>query len=135
MARLSYGRLVARLAARTGSLADTEDALADALIKALERWPETGVPDNPEAWLTTTARRRAIDRARSGMLPATYEQELTRMAEERAEMIPPATDPRLPLIFNRGMGANENERQAVLGLDARRMASVFLLSHGRLASA
>lgn len=138
VARLSYGRLVARLAARTGSLADVEDALADALLKALETWPETGVPDNPEAWLTTTARRRAIDRARTGALPATYEQELTRMAEERSETSPPATDPRLPLMFICAHPAIDPSLraplmlQAVLGLDARRMASVLLMPPGTL---
>ncbi|MEL7300841.1 MAG: DUF6596 domain-containing protein [Pseudomonadota bacterium] len=138
VARLSYGKLVARLAARTGSLAEAEDALGDALTKALETWPETGVPDHPEAWLTITARRRAIDRARKGALPATYEQELTRMAQERAEIAPPATDPRLPLMFICAHPAiDETLRaplmlQAVLGLDARRMASVFLMSPGTL---
>lgn len=138
VARLSYGRLVARLAARTGSVADAEDALGDALIKALEMWPKTGVPDNPEAWLTTTARNRAIDRVRAGALPAVYQQELIRMAEERAETSAPATDPRLPLMFICAHPAIEPALraplmlQAVLGLDARRMASVFLMPPGTL---
>lgn len=138
VARLSYGMLVARLAARTGSLADAEDALADALTTALEVWPRSGVPDNPEAWLTTTARRRAIDRARSGALPATYEQELTRMAEERAATPAPTTDPRLPLMFVCAHPAIDPALraplmlQAVLGLDVRRMASVFLMPPGTL---
>ncbi|WP_375550851.1 RNA polymerase sigma factor [Rhodophyticola porphyridii] len=138
VARLSYGKLVARLAARIGSLAEAEDALGDALTKALETWPDTGVPDSPEAWLTTTARRRAIDHARTGALPTIYEQELTRMAEERAEMIPPATDPRLPLMFICAHPAIDEALRAplmlqtVLGLDARRMASVFLMSPGTL---
>ncbi len=138
VARMSYGKLVARLAGRTGSLAEAEDALGDALTKALETWPRTGVPDNPEAWLTTAARRRAIDHARTGALPATYEQELTRMAEERAETIAPKTDPRLPLMFICAHPAIDEALraplmlQAVLGLDARRMASVFLMSPGTL---
>ncbi|MDW4500549.1 DUF6596 domain-containing protein [Sulfitobacter sp. D35] len=138
VARLSYGKLVARLAARTGSLAEAEDALGDALTRALETWPDTGVPDSPEAWLTTTARRRAIDGARSGALPATYEKELTRMAQERAEIAPPVTDPRLPLMFICAHPAIDEALRAplmlqtVLGLDARRMASVFLMSPGTL---
>lgn len=138
LARLSYGRLVARLTARTGSIADAEDALSDALMKALETWPETGVPKNPEAWLTKTARNRAIDRARTGALPATYQLELIRMAEERAEIPAPSTDPRLPLMFICAHPAIDPALraplilQAVLGLDARRMASVFLISPGTL---
>lgn len=138
VARLSYGRLVARLVARTGSLADAEDALSDALTRALETWPTTGVPDNPEAWLTRTARNRAIDRARTGALPGIYEQELTRMAEERAAISAPATDPRIPLMFICAHPAIDPGLrsplmlQAVLGLDARRMASVFLMPPGTL---
>lgn len=138
VARLSYGRLVARLVARTGSLADAEDALSDALMAALETWPRDGVPDNPEAWLTRTARNRAIDRARSGGLPAAHEQELIRMAEDRAATTAPTTDPRLPLMFICAHPAIDPALraplmlQAVLGLDARRMASVFLLAPGTL---
>lgn len=138
VARLAYGRLVARLAARTRSLADAEDALADALIKALDTWPRTGVPDHPEAWLTTVARRRAIDHARSGALPATYEQELTRMAEERANEPLPAADPRLALLFLCAHPAIDPALRAplmlqtVLGIDARRMASVFLVPPGTI---
>jgi RNA polymerase sigma-70 factor (ECF subfamily) len=138
VARLSYGRLVARLAARAGSLADAEDALSDALARALETWPRTGVPDNPEAWLTRTARNRAIDRARSGLLPVAYEQDLTRMAEERSQTPAPTTDPRLPLMFVCAHPAIDPSLraplmlQAVLGLDARRMASVFLMPPGTL---
>jgi RNA polymerase sigma-70 factor (ECF subfamily) len=138
VARLSHGRLVARLVARTRSLADAEDALADALVKALETWPETGVPENPEAWLTTTARNRAIDRARTGALPGNYERELTRMAEERANDPTAQTDPRLPLMFVCAHPAIDPSLRAplmlqmVLGVDARRMASAFLVPPGTL---
>jgi RNA polymerase sigma-70 factor (ECF subfamily) len=138
VARLSYGKLVARLAMRTGSLADAEDALSDALMKALEVWPRTGVPDNPEAWLTMSARNRAIDRARTGTLPSVYARELVRMAEERAETPAPALDPRLPLMFVCAHPAIDVALRAplmlqvVLGLDARRMASVFLVRPGTL---
>lgn len=60
-ARDSYSRLVAFLAARSRDLAAAEDALADAFQAALETWPQTGVPEKPEAWLLTAARRRLID--------------------------------------------------------------------------
>ncbi|MEJ0045377.1 MAG: sigma factor [Rhodospirillales bacterium] len=63
-ARASYGRLVAYLAYRFRDLAAAEDALGDALRAALESWPAQGVPDNPDAWLLTAARRRLIDERR-----------------------------------------------------------------------
>src|SRR6185369_9346314 len=63
-ARRSYGKLVAFLAARTRDVAGAEDALAEAFATALASWPERGVPDNPEAWLLTVARRKMIDAVR-----------------------------------------------------------------------
>ncbi|WP_198148197.1 sigma factor [Elstera litoralis] len=62
VARASYGRLIALLAARNRDIAAAEDALAEAFRKALELWPGQGVPDRPEAWLLTVA-RRALDHA------------------------------------------------------------------------
>src|ERR1700761_1238003 len=64
VARRSYGKLVAFLASRTRDVAAAQDALADAFAAALSDWPAHGVPDTPEAWLMTTARRRLIDAAR-----------------------------------------------------------------------
>src|SRR5207247_9525662 len=61
VARESYGRLVAYLSVHTHDLASTEDALSDALVAALNHWPQDGVPKNPEAWLLTAARRSLID--------------------------------------------------------------------------
>lgn len=69
VARLSHGRLVAILARRTGGLADAMDALADAVLRALEIWPVRGVRGNPEAWLVATARNRVLDAARSSPAP------------------------------------------------------------------
>lgn len=138
VARLSYGRLVARLALRTGSLADAEDALSDALTRALEVWPRDGVPDNPEAWLTVAARNRAIDSVRTRSLPEAYHIELARMAEDRAATPAPTVDPRLPLMFACAHPAIDPALraplmlQAVLGLDAKRMAGVFLMPPGTL---
>src|SRR5215831_1277638 len=63
-ARQSYGRLVALLAARTRDPAGAEDALADALLAALNTWARDGIPKNPQAWLLTTARNRLLDHAR-----------------------------------------------------------------------
>src|SRR5439155_5956541 len=60
VARESYGRLVAYLSVHTHDLASAEDALSNALVSALAHWPQDGVPQNPEAWLMTAARRSLI---------------------------------------------------------------------------
>ncbi|CAA9212185.1 MAG: RNA polymerase ECF-type sigma factor [uncultured Arthrobacter sp.] len=65
VARASYGRLLALLAAPTGDLQAAEDALADAFLRALTTWPVSGIPENPEAWLFTVSRNRQRDRYRS----------------------------------------------------------------------
>src|SRR5882762_10606583 len=64
VARRSYGKLVAFLAARTRDVAGAEDALSEAFAAALEDWPAHGAPHTPEAWLLTAARRKLIDAAR-----------------------------------------------------------------------
>ena len=64
VARQSYGRLMAFLSARTRDVAAAEDALSEAFVAALATWPRDGIPDKPEAWLLTTARRRLIERLR-----------------------------------------------------------------------
>src|SRR5216683_2054549 len=61
VARRSYGKLIAFLAARTRDVAAAEDALSEAFAAALADWPVKGCPANPEAWLLTVARRRTID--------------------------------------------------------------------------
>src|SRR6266481_3119947 len=75
VARDSYGRLVAFLAARSHDVAAAEDALGDSFHAALKTWPRSGVPENPEAWLLAAARHRLIDdarhaRVRTDALPA-----------------------------------------------------------------
>lgn len=142
VARLSYGKLVAILTARTNDLAAAEDALSDALLKALEHWPHTGVPDRPEAWLLTTARRRLIDQSRKRANWMKIQEQIAALTsmrgvaeEQRAEPIP---DERLKLLFVCAHPAiDERIRaplmlQAVLGLDAQRMASAFLIAPGTL---
>ncbi|MEV7693329.1 sigma-70 family RNA polymerase sigma factor [Microbacterium sp. NPDC089189] len=59
--RIESARIVATIAKATGDLGRAEDVAQEALVEALETWPRTGVPQNPGAWLTTVARRRAID--------------------------------------------------------------------------
>jgi RNA polymerase sigma-70 factor (ECF subfamily) len=136
-ARHSYGKLVACLAAQTRDLAEAEDALAEAFALALRTWPQAGVPDSPEAWLLTAARRRALDAARRGRTRKDAVPRLNAMiaelqAEQTAER--PIPDDRLRLIFACAHPAVEEAAraplmlQAVLGLDAAAIASAFLVS-------
>ena len=62
--RHEWAKVVASLTRRFGDLDIAEEAAADAFAIAVERWPVDGVPPNPGAWLTTTARHKAIDRIR-----------------------------------------------------------------------
>jgi RNA polymerase sigma factor (sigma-70 family) len=66
--RIESAKLIAGLTRMTGDVGTAEDLAQDALVAALERWPETGVPDNPGAWLMATAKHRAIDEFRRGKL-------------------------------------------------------------------
>jgi RNA polymerase sigma-70 factor (ECF subfamily) len=135
VARLSYGRLAAVLAFRLGDISAAEDAFSDALLRALEVWPEQGLPENPEGWLLRTARNKAIDRARAASRAETYRAEL-QMLTDHPE--PKGTDPRLKLMFVCAHPAIDQRLraplmlQSVLGLDARRIASVYLVSPGTL---
>lgn len=135
-ARRSYGKLVAFLAARTRDVAGAEDALADAFASALASWPERGVPDNPEAWLLTVARRKMIDEARlrqSGEGAAEHLMLLAELAagDEAEAGIP---DDRLALMFTCAHPAIDAGvraplmLQTILGFDAAAIASAFLVS-------
>lgn len=136
VARNSYGRLVAYLAARSGDVAGAEDALSDALGAALRCWPADGVPQKPEAWLLRSARNRLIDAARHAQVRKKSEPllQLAGEAEEVATMHPTFPDERLKLLFvcahpAIGIAARTPLMlQAVLGLDAARIASAFLVS-------
>ena len=100
-ARASAGRLVARLARRSGSLARAEDAVSEALLAALQSWPEDGVPDNPEAWLATVAQRKLVGTWRRADL---RRRKAAALRDLQAVYAAPAThagwpDERLPLLF------------------------------------
>jgi RNA polymerase sigma-70 factor (ECF subfamily) len=135
VARRSYGKLVAFLAARTRDVAAAEDALADAFAAALAHWPQRGVPDNPEAWLMAAAKRKTIDAHRAAKRGNEAAPHLAMMAEELATQ-PPADipDERLKLLFACAHPAiDESVRaplmlQTVLGFDAAAIASAFLVS-------
>jgi RNA polymerase sigma-70 factor, ECF subfamily len=135
VARHSYGKLVAFLAARSGNVAAAEDALSEAFTAALEDWPIKGCPSNPEAWLLTVARRKLIDSARSrkNEAPAEdYDLDIETVAAADADSEIP--DRRLGLMFACAHPAIDAAiraplmLQAVLGLDAARIASAFLMS-------
>ncbi len=142
VARSSYGRLVAVLAAPTRDIASAEDALSDAIAAALDQWPREGVPDNPEAWLLAVARRRTQDAQRRAAVRErlepiiAYGESLVRsdastastLPDRRAELLfacaDPAIDPSVhtPLML-----------QVVLGLDAETVAAAFLSSPAAMA--
>jgi RNA polymerase sigma-70 factor (ECF subfamily) len=129
------------LVARTRDVDAAEDALGDALLRALESWPRTGIPDRPEAWLLTTARRRQIDEIRSSKSAARIVDSLivemeragkpegdeammdVNFPDERLKLLflctHPAIDPavRTPLML-----------QTALGIDAATIANAFLVA-------
>ncbi len=74
--------MVASLVRLTGDWDLAEECAQDAFAVALERWPRDGVPRRPGAWLTTVARRRALDRVRRAKRGETKTQELARMEVE-----------------------------------------------------
>jgi len=84
--RIESARLIAALARIVGDVGIAEDLAQDALVAALEQWPETGVPDNPGAWLMATAKNRAIDRLRRNEMAVRKEEELGREVELRTRL-------------------------------------------------
>jgi predicted RNA polymerase sigma factor len=127
---------VAFLAARSRDVAAAEDALADAFHAALEAWPRSGVPEKPEAWLLTAAHRRLIDAARRAGVRADAVPTLLAVAEEAQDLASAETifpDERLKLLFICAHPAIDAAArtplmlQTVLGLDAARIASAFLV--------
>jgi RNA polymerase sigma-70 factor (ECF subfamily) len=90
--RIESPRLIAGLTRMVRDLGLAEDLAHDALVAALERWPESGVPDNPGAWLMATARRRAIDLLRRRKLLARKHEELGREIEAEQETAGPDLD-------------------------------------------
>jgi RNA polymerase sigma-70 factor, ECF subfamily len=137
VARRSYGKLVAFLAARTGDVDGAEDALSDAFAAALVDWPAGGVPDNPEAWLMTVARRKHIDSVRRRRSRLDAGDHLRLMAEEIEAAAASATsipDERLALMFACAHPALDPGirapliLQTILGFDAAAIGSAFLVS-------
>lgn len=140
VARTSYGRLLAWLAARTRDVAAAEDALAEALAAALATWPRDGVPARPEAWLLTAARRRLADAARRASVRLATEPILDMLAGEAAAA-EPVPDRRLDLLFACTHPAIAEAiraplmLQVVLGLDAARIAGAFCVTPAAMGQA
>ena len=136
VARESYGRLVAYLSVHTHDLASAEDALSNALVAALTHWPQDGVPQNPEAWLMTAARRSVTDVIRHQRVVSESEPTLKFLAESSTEatLAPQFPDERLKLLFVCAHPAVDAAMhtplmlQTVLGVDAARIAQAFLIA-------
>lgn len=142
--RRDYGRIVATLIRLCGSFDRAEEAMQDAFISALAHWREEGVPNNPAAWITTTARRKLIDAARrdrthrrsEGALQ--YEKEIERERDMEIDD-EDAFDDRLRLIFTCCHPALNVEAQIALtlrtlgGLTTEEIARAFLVPAPTLA--
>ena len=137
VARQSYGKLVAYLAARTRDVAAAEDALGDAFAAAVTEWPKIGVPRKPEAWLLTVARRKMVDavrRRRSGEAATDHLKLMADELEAAAMHETDIPDDRLALMFACAHPAIDAGLRAplilqtVLGFDAGVIASAFLVS-------
>ncbi len=90
--RIESARLIAGLARMVRDVGVAEDLAQEALLAALERWPESGIPDNPGAWLMATAKHRAIDLLRRSKLLERKHEELGREIEAQQEMAAPDLD-------------------------------------------
>lgn len=140
-ARASYGRLLSLLAARTGDIALAEDSLSGAFEEALRRWPDDGVPSNPEGWVLTVARNRLRDVWKSAAMRASApldddsasddplaDHDPFAIGDKRLELLfvcaHPAIDPsvRAPLML-----------QTVLGFEAADVARAFAVPPAAMA--
>lgn len=136
VARRSYGKLVAFLAARTRDVAAAEDALSDAFAAALADWPQNGCPANPEAWLLTVARRKFIDMTRRKHSSDMVDLDLQQIGQVLGALHPGTEIPdrRLALMFACAHPAIDAAvrspliLQVLLGIDAEAIASTFLMS-------
>jgi RNA polymerase sigma-70 factor (ECF subfamily) len=132
--RRESGRAVATLIRAVGDFDLAEEAVQDAFVTALQRWPIDGIPDNPGAWITTTARNRAIDRLRRETAGRAKHDMADRMhaLDEIGDDMPEIPDDRLRLIFTCCHPALPIEARVALtlrtvgGLSTREIARAFL---------
>jgi RNA polymerase sigma-70 factor (ECF subfamily) len=140
--REEQGRIIASLIRAVGDFDLAEDVMQEAFAVAAERWPQDGIPTSPPAWITTTARRKAIDRLRRRKVGAEKHArfEADRAAEERLDRMNPAIeDERLRLIFTCCHPALNRQARVALtlrtlgGLTTGEIARAFLTSEPALA--
>jgi RNA polymerase sigma-70 factor (ECF subfamily) len=134
--REEAGRLTAAMVRVLGNFDVAEEVVQDSLVTALERWPEQGIPENPGAWLMTTARRRAIDIWRRDRR---YSEKLALLERSMLPSDAVETDDRLRLIFTCCHPALAQEAQvaltlrAVAGFTTPEIAAAFLVSEATMA--
>ena len=102
--REEWGRILASLVKQLKDFQLAEDCLQDAVLTAMTAWAKTGIPKAPDAWLLTTARRRAIDRLRRDQSFSSKQAELSYLADLDGQAQDPKTieaipDERLEMIF------------------------------------
>jgi len=137
--RIESAKIIASLVRMVRDVGVAEDLAQDALILALERWPETGIPDNPGAWLMTTSKRRAIDYLRRIKLRGRKYEEIGREIDRQHEpdwedaIDDPVGDELLGLIFTTCHPVLSSEARVALtlrllgGLTTEEIASAFLV--------
>ena len=131
--------MVATLARDLGDLDAAEDAAQEAIAEALVHWPERGVPDRPGAWLTTVARRRAIDRLRHEARRSDREAALARLEAHVRDVETESSDDRLALVLTCCHPALAPEARVALtlrsvaGLSTPEIARAFLVPEPTLA--
>jgi len=138
--REEYGRLIASLVRRFCDIDIAEEAAGEALVTALEKWPESGVPPNPGGWLTTTATNRAIDRIRrEKQRDAKHQAALMYHDDTPHEHTGPVDDDRLRLLFTCCHPALAPEARIALtlrllgGLTVAEIAQAFLVPETTMA--
>jgi len=143
--RIESARLIAGLARIVRDVGLAEDLAQDALVAALETWPQSGVPDNPGAWLMATAKHRAIDALRRGATLERKQQELVRelevalATETRALEVDDVADDLLRLVFTCCHPVLSTEARIALtlrllgGLTTPEIARAFLVSEATVA--
>jgi RNA polymerase sigma-70 factor, ECF subfamily len=146
--RIESAKLIAGLARITRDVGVAEDLAQDALVAALEKWPESGVPDNPGAWLMATAKHRAIDLMRRNSLVERKHGQLGYELEAQQEMAVPDLDAALDdhvgddllrLVFTSCHPALSMEARVALtlrllgGLTTDEIARAFLVSESTIA--
>src|ERR687897_3684765 len=146
--RFESARLIAGVARLVRDVGVAEDIAQEALVAALEQWPESGVPDNPGAWLMATARHRAIDRLRRAEVHERKTPELRREVEIRgetddphleAEIDDPFDDDLLRLVFTTCHPVLSTDARVALtlrllgGLTTKEIASAYLVPESTVA--